>query len=148
LPPESAPLKDKLAAAMARSEKYNSQRALAQALGTDGSLVGKWLNGNVNRINHLGHRRRLAILLDTPKNYFTAIPKGDLIQQLEAEVADLATALEAAKLANQEMKRRVARLDLSPDQPLPWCSRRSQRRNKRGSCSSLAASTWPASAAS
>lgn len=111
LPPASAPLKVKLAAAMERSEKFNSQRALAQALRTDGSLVGKWLSGKVQRINNLSHRRRLVLLLGTPRDYFTPIPQGDLIQQLEAEVADLATALEAAKLANQEMKKRVAKLE-------------------------------------
>lgn len=111
LPPESAPLKDKLRAAMERSPKFKSQRALAEALQTDGSLVGKWLNGKVKRINSLSHRRRLVVLLDTPRDYFTPIPKGDQIEQLEAEVADLATALEAAKLANQEMKKRVAKLE-------------------------------------
>jgi transcriptional regulator with XRE-family HTH domain len=95
---------------MARSGKYKTQRALAHALGTDGSLVGKWLNGSVKRINSLSHRRRLVIFLDTPRDYFTPIPKGDLIQQLEAEVADLSASVQLLLELSTVLAGQVAKL--------------------------------------
>lgn len=73
---------------MANSE-YKSQRALARALGTDGSLVGKWLNGEVLEVKSVAHREQLPKLLSTPADYFSDPPRGDRLATLEAEGEDL-----------------------------------------------------------
>lgn len=89
LPPKSAPLSERVAAAMERSELYKSQRALGKALGTDGSLVGKWLSGEVQEIRSVAHRRKLPRLLVTPKDYFSDPPRADRLVELEAKAATI-----------------------------------------------------------
>lgn len=88
LPPKSAPLAERLAAAMERSD-YPTQRGLAEALGTDGSLVGKWLGGKVLEVKSVSHRRKLPRLLKTPTDYFSDPPRSDRLAKAEAGVADL-----------------------------------------------------------
>jgi transcriptional regulator with XRE-family HTH domain len=74
---------------MARSTKYRTQRALAAKLGTDGSLVGKWLNGKVLEIQSISHRRQLPRLLKTPADYFSDPPRSDRLAEVEEEAGDL-----------------------------------------------------------
>jgi transcriptional regulator with XRE-family HTH domain len=95
LPPKTAPLAKRLAAAMAGSQ-YETARALARALGTDGSLVGKWLSGDVREIKAQHHLRKLPQLLGTPANYFQEHrTRTDHLEELEAEVARMGPILAA-----------------------------------------------------
>jgi transcriptional regulator with XRE-family HTH domain len=87
LPPREAPLAVKLDAAMARAGI--SPTDLAAALGTDRSLVHKWLGGEVKRITSARHRKRLPEILDTPARYFSpgSTPElWDMVTDLEARV--------------------------------------------------------------
>lgn len=66
-----------------------SQRSLAAALGTDGSLVGKWINGKVRSVKSIAHRRKLPQLLDTPPDYFSDPPDSDRLAELLEQAATI-----------------------------------------------------------
>lgn len=102
LPPKTAPLSERLAAAMAKSA-YQSQRGLAKALGTDGSLVGKWMNGDVLEVKSVAHRRKLPKLLKTPADYFSDPPRSDRLAALEGGVADLRASMLALVTVAREL---------------------------------------------
>jgi hypothetical protein len=91
LPPRDAPLADRLCAAI-RLAGNPSNRQIAEHLGTDGSLVGKWLSGDVQRITSRGHREKLPEFLRTPPGYFDdRDPRSR--RELEAEVDFLSEAV-------------------------------------------------------
>jgi transcriptional regulator with XRE-family HTH domain len=86
LPARSAPFKVKLAAAMRRAGY--SQRRLALELGTDRSLIAKYLNGTIENPS-LARQGQLARILDTPPDYFAGRTAGDRLTELEARVERL-----------------------------------------------------------
>lgn len=104
LPPQTAPLAEKIKAAMARSPDYKTQRALGKALGTDGALIGKWRNGRVEQITQPDHLAKLPRLLKTPKGYFDGPSRATRLAQLEAEA-------EVRKNETEVLARLVAGLD-------------------------------------
>lgn len=82
---------------MARSG-YRSNRALAKALGTDGSLIGKWLEGATPSARH---RAKLPELLGTPADYFETASRADRLAVLEetaVTMEDLAPYLRVVEL--------------------------------------------------
>lgn len=80
---------------MSRSKKYNSQRALAAALNTSGSLVGKWLHGDVKQIKSRKHLGKLPELLETPEDYFLGSSSEERLTRLEEQGAAMRVALVA-----------------------------------------------------
>ena len=50
-----------------------SQVRLAEELGTDRSLIWKWLNGRVLEIKSVRHQQTLARVLSTPPDYWIPI---------------------------------------------------------------------------
>ena len=50
-----------------------TQVGLANELGTDRSLVWKWLNGKVLEIKSARHQQTLARVLNTPADYWIPI---------------------------------------------------------------------------
>lgn len=92
----------KLAAAMDRAG-VKSNRELARKLGTDSSLVGKWLGQGeqrVYRITSRRHREALPQILGTPEDYFED-PPVDRLDRIEALLSGLAETVDVLAL-NQE----------------------------------------------
>ena len=107
LPPRTAPLAERLKAAMERAG-YTSKRKLGLALGsTDGSLVGKWLSGEVKEIKSLRHRKRLPELLGTPGDYFEGDSRTDRLEELATKLGDV---IEQQKKDRQQIGRLQSRI--------------------------------------
>jgi transcriptional regulator with XRE-family HTH domain len=93
------------------SEDYRTARKLAKALNTDGSLVGKWLNGGVKQITSRAHLKALPTLLKTPPDYFQTPSRADRLAEVEARVAQLTESLDAARQAQDLLRDRVLDLE-------------------------------------
>ena len=76
----------KLAAAMRRASY--SQRRLALELGTDRSLIAKYLKGEVENPS-LARQGQLARILNTPADYFAGRTTNDRLNELEARIERL-----------------------------------------------------------
>lgn len=74
-----------------RRAGYASARSLGLALGmSDGSLVSKWLNGNVRRIESERHLRELPRILRTPEDYFrNGRTTADRLAEVERRLAEV-----------------------------------------------------------
>jgi transcriptional regulator with XRE-family HTH domain len=89
LPPRTAPLGERLDAALTRAGM--SQSELARQLKTDRSVVGRWLKGT--RITSKRHLRALPRILDTPAEYWLELPAPDRLELLEQRIEQLEQAV-------------------------------------------------------
>lgn len=86
----TAPQAERLAAALMR--KGMSQSELARRLGTNRRTVGRWLNEGT-RITAKHHLKALPRILGTPSDYFMSPSRGDRLDRLETDVAEIRTEL-------------------------------------------------------
>ena len=112
-----------------RLADYSSARRLALELGmSDGSLVGKWLDGRVKTIKSRQHLARLPLLLGTPADYFEEHVTGtDRLRELAEQVEALQLEQERTVRSLRRVQARLRRLEAGAVPAAAESTRRTDR---------------------